>query len=91
MLIYSFMYQNKKDGTAALLHIFFFLVQIFTVLMNRKCLKKVQKKCLLTYCLLYPFFLPYKICCGDFFLRQLSLMSAVFKFSLLVENLHTVM
>lgn len=53
--------------------------------------KRCKKKYLLTYCLFYSFFFPYKIYCGDFFLRELSLMSAVLKFSFLVENLHTVM
>lgn len=42
---------------------------------------------MLAYWLLYSFFLAYKISC----FKEPSLMSAVLKFSFLVENLHTVM
>lgn len=87
------MYQNKQMALLDFCMFSFLLVQIFSVFMNRKvcwgffvCLKK---KRMLAYWLLYSFFLPCKIL--FFFFKEMSLMSAVLKFSFLVENLHTVM
>lgn len=82
------MHQNQQLAPLNFGVFSFLLVQVFSVAMNGGGKKKSTEEMWACFCRLFYFFsLAYKIS----FFKELSLQSAVLKFSFLVENLHTVM